>query len=199
MYACISIIVISLCLFENHLDQSYPTELEIKDKTESNTFTSYLDLFLPIESGGQLFTSLYLERNESNFHITSLPFPTSNIQFSPAYDVLSHNSSDMPGLVPLINVLFWRWSGDFPITFSDRDMSRNVWNRLLRSSTVDTGIFSNKMKSNSPEHYITFCMMTICSDTPYWSDITQTCDPNTLLNFITEFHFLAICLRFLKW
>ena len=47
----------------------------------------------------------------------------------PPMAFLSHNSSDTPGLAPLMNVLFWGRC-DFPISFSGRDMSRNVWNRL---------------------------------------------------------------------
>ena len=136
IYACISIIIISFCLFENHLGQSYPTELEIKDTTESNTFASFLDLFLPIESGGQFFTSLYLERNESNFHITSLPFPTSmHIPFSPAYGVLSHNSSDMPGLVPLINVFILK---------AERRLSNNL---------LGQGYVTERLKSSLRKFY----------------------------------------------
>ena len=48
--------------FENYLGQMYPAELEIKDTTESNTYASYLDLLLSIESDGQLRTSLYDKR-----------------------------------------------------------------------------------------------------------------------------------------
>ena len=47
----------------------------------------------------------------------------------PPMAFLSHNLSDTPGLAPLMNVLFWGRC-DFPISFSGRDMSRNVWNRL---------------------------------------------------------------------
>ena len=52
---------------------------------------------------------------------------TSNLR--PPMAFLSHNSSDTPGLARLMNVLSWGRC-DFPISFSDRDMSRNVWNRL---------------------------------------------------------------------
>ena len=38
---------------------------------------------------------------------------------------LSHNSSDTPGIAPLMDVLFWGRC-DFPISFSGRDMSRNL-------------------------------------------------------------------------
>ena len=47
----------------------------------------------------------------------------------PPLPFLYHNSSDTPGLAPLMNVLFWG-RRDFPISFSGRDMSRNVWNCL---------------------------------------------------------------------
>ena len=47
----------------------------------------------------------------------------------PPMTFLSHNLSDTPGLAPLMNVLFWGRC-DFPISFSGRDMLRNVWNRL---------------------------------------------------------------------
>ena len=65
----------------------YPTELEIKDTTESNTSASYSDLLLSIESDGQLRTSLYDKRDDFNFHITNFPFLSSNIPSSPAYGV----------------------------------------------------------------------------------------------------------------
>ena len=79
--------------FENYLGQMYSPELEIKDKTESNTFASYLDLLLSIGRDVQLHTSLYDKCDDFNFHITNFPFPSSNIPSS-------------PGLGPLINVLF---------------------------------------------------------------------------------------------
>ena len=58
---------------------------------------------------------------------------------------LSNNSSDMLGLAPLMNVLLWGRC-DFPISFSDRDMSRNVWNCLWRSSMVGTGNLPSKIE-----------------------------------------------------
>ena len=73
--------------FDNYLGQMYTAELEIKDTTENNTFASYLDLLLSIESNGQLRTSLYDKRDDFNFHITNFPFLSSNIPSSPAYGV----------------------------------------------------------------------------------------------------------------
>ena len=73
--------------FENYLGQMYPAELEIKDTTESTTSASYLDLLLSIGRDGQLHTSIYDKRDDFNFHITNLPFLSSNIPSSPAYGV----------------------------------------------------------------------------------------------------------------
>ena len=75
--------------FLNYLGQMYPAELEIKDKTESNTSASYLDLHLSIERDGQLRTSLYDKRDYFNFHTTNFPFRSSNIPSSHAYGVFS--------------------------------------------------------------------------------------------------------------
>ena len=71
--------------FKNYLSQMYPVELEIKDATESNTSVSYLDLRLTIGRDGQLHTSIYDKRDDFNFHITNVPFLSSNIPVSPAY------------------------------------------------------------------------------------------------------------------
>ena len=84
----------------------YPAELEIKDTTESNTSAFYFDLLLSIGTDGQLRTSLYDKREYFNFLITNFPFLSSNIPSSPASGVLYHSSYDMPGLAPLMNVLF---------------------------------------------------------------------------------------------
>ena len=138
--------------FQNYLGQMYPTELEIKDTTESNTSASFLDLLLSIGRDGQLWSSLYDKRADFNFHITNFPFLSSNIPPSPAYGVLSHSSYGMPGLPPLMSVLFWE-RRDFLVSVSGRDMSGNVWNRPSGSSMVGMGISSNIMKSPSPKCY----------------------------------------------
>ena len=62
---------------------------------------------------------------------------------------LSHNSSDMPGLATLINVLFWGRC-DFQISFPGRDISRIVWSRLYRRSMVGTLIVPNNMRFSLP-------------------------------------------------
>ena len=111
--------------FENYLGQMYPAELKIKDTIESTT--SYLDLLLSIERDGQLYTSIYDKRDDLNFQIANLPFLSSNIPSSPACGVLFLNLYDTSGLAPRMNVLFWG-PDDFPISYSNRDTSRNDWN-----------------------------------------------------------------------
>ena len=108
---------------------------------------------------------------------------------------LSHNSYGMPGLAPLMNVLFWG-RGDFYLSSSDRDMSWNVWNRPSGSFMVDMGISSNIMKSPSPKCYITFLDMTMYNDTLNWSDITPICELITELDFITDFDLITKFWRF---
>ena len=65
----------------------YPPELEIKDTTESFTSASYFDLLLSVGRDGQLRTSLYDKRNGFNFHITNVPFLSSNNRYSHASGV----------------------------------------------------------------------------------------------------------------
>ena len=83
----------------------YPTELEIKDMTESNTSASYLDLLLLIGRDGQLHIFLYDKRDNFNFHITNFPF-LSNIQSLLAYGIFILQVIGMPGLAPLMNAFF---------------------------------------------------------------------------------------------
>ena len=67
--------------------QNICNEEKTRNKTESNTSASYLDLPLSIERDGQLHTSIYDKRDDFNFHITNFPFLGSNIPTSPAYSV----------------------------------------------------------------------------------------------------------------
>ena len=99
----------------------YPPELEIKDTTESNTSASYFDLLLSFGKDGQLRTSLYDKRDDFNFHIKTFRSWVATSHLCPPMAFLSQNSSDMPGLAPLMNVLFWE-RRDFTTSFSGRDM-----------------------------------------------------------------------------
>ena len=92
--------------FDNYLGQMYPAELEIKDTTESNTSASYLDLLLSIESDGQLRTSLYDNMTTSTSISQTFRSWVEIFHLRQPMVFLSHSSYGMPGLAPLMNVLF---------------------------------------------------------------------------------------------
>ena len=46
--------------FHSYVDTIYPSELEIKDSTESDTSASYLDILLEKDSNGNLTTKLHI-------------------------------------------------------------------------------------------------------------------------------------------
>jgi hypothetical protein len=73
--------------FGDCIDRIYPTELEIKDTTDTDRSASYLDLNLEIDSEGWLRTKLYDKRDDFNLPIVSFPFICSNIPAAPAYGV----------------------------------------------------------------------------------------------------------------
>ena len=118
--------------FENYLGQMYPPEIEISVRCIPLNLRSKTrrraTLLLP--------TWIYFCQSVGAVNFT-LPFTTSvtilisilqtfcswaaTSHLRPPMAFLSHNSSDTPGLAPLINVSFWGRC-DFPIGFSGRDM-----------------------------------------------------------------------------
>ena len=86
-----------------------------------------------------------------------LNFDHKMLQFMPAISIetstkiLSLKLYVTPGLAPRMNVLFWG-PGDFPVSYSNRDTSRNAWNRHSGSFMVDTGILFSNMKYPSNEY-----------------------------------------------
>ena len=81
-----------------YLGQMYLTKLEVKDTTESNTSSSYLDLLKSIGRDGHF--ALPLTTSMTISISIFKPLATSNLR---------------PAM-----------SSDFPISFSDRDLSLNV-------------------------------------------------------------------------
>ncbi|KAK3093216.1 hypothetical protein FSP39_012788 [Pinctada imbricata] len=73
--------------FADYLSSIYPSELEVKETTETNNSASYLDIMLSYDTDGHMNTSLYDKRDDFNFSITNFPFLNSNIPSSPAYGV----------------------------------------------------------------------------------------------------------------
>ena len=72
--------------FRDYLHLIYPTELEIKETTDTTSSASYLDLYLYIDNG-RLRSKLYDKRDDFNFPIVNFPFLSGNIPTSPAYGV----------------------------------------------------------------------------------------------------------------
>jgi hypothetical protein len=54
------------------LDHIYPSELEIKDTTDTERTAGYLELHLETANEGQLRTKLYDERDDFNFPIVNI-------------------------------------------------------------------------------------------------------------------------------
>ena len=81
------------------------------------------------------------------------------------------------GLAPCMDVLSWG-RRDFQISFSNRDTSKNAWNRHWRSFMVDTGILSTIWSfplTNVKWHSVAW---KYTMTTPYWSDFV----PNSTFN-----------------
>ena len=112
---------------------------------ESNTSASYLDLLLSIGRDGQLHSSIYDKRDDFNFHITIFRSWVAIYQPRPPMASLFRSLYGMPGLAPRMDVLSWG-RRDFQLSFSNRDTSRNAWNRHWGSFMINTGILSNNMK-----------------------------------------------------
>ena len=72
----------------------------------------------------------------------------------------------------------------------------NVWDRLLGSSIVGTGILSNNMMSPSPECYTAFWMITTHSDTLNWSSITPILTLLLILTLLPNLTFYLIARGF---
>ena len=128
----------------------YPIELDIKDATESNISTAYMDLLLSIRSDGQLHVNFPFTTNmmismsilqtirswAGIFYLR----PSTRIAF------LFYVSNDMSVLAPLINVLF-RDTRGFSLNFLNGNMSWNSWSCHCGSSMFDTEILLNNLNS----------------------------------------------------
>ena len=112
---------------ENYLGQMYSSKQKVKDTTESNTSASYLNFILLIRRDGQFFTSSFDKSDDFSLISISQLFRSlaAIYHLRPPMASLSHSLYDMPGLAPLMNVLF-QGRHDFQISFSNRDTSRNA-------------------------------------------------------------------------
>ena len=115
----------------------------------------------------------------------------------PPMEFLSHNSSDTPGLAPLMNVLFWGRC-DFPISFSGRDMSRERFTSSLRK-------FYGRYDDRTKQYEVPLSRMLHKHSgwwphtvTPFIDKILHRFLTVTDLDLITEFDFYLIVQSFHK-
>ena len=71
---------------KDYITSIYPSDLELKETTESNITCSFLDLLL-FNDGGILKSKVYDKRDDFNFDIVNYPYISSNIPINPAYGV----------------------------------------------------------------------------------------------------------------
>ena len=69
------------------VDRIYSIVLEIKDTINTESYVSYFDLHLEIDSECRFKTKLYHKRDDFNFTIANFPFMCSSIPAAPAYGV----------------------------------------------------------------------------------------------------------------
>ena len=120
--------------FGDFVDRIYPIEFEIKDTTDTDRSTSYLDLHLEIDSEGRLRMKLYDKRDDFNFPIVNFPFICSNISAASAYGVY---------ISQLIR--YSRACGSYQ-DFLDRDL-------LLTRKLLNQGFLLVKLKSSLRTFY----------------------------------------------
>ncbi|CAC5383024.1 unnamed protein product [Mytilus coruscus] len=105
--------------FSQYLNLVFPSELEMKDTTDTRRTASYLDLFLHIDTDGRLHIKIYDERDDFNTSIINFSFLASNI-------TLSHRiwCLHLSGYVMLVHV--------HTILTSYTGNCRNCSNRVMR-------------------------------------------------------------------
>ena len=99
-----------------------------------------------------------------------------------------HNGYDMPGLAPRLNDSFWVLC-DFHKSFSNSDMSGDVWNRLSGSFMINIWNLIKQYEVSPPKCYMTFWDMTTYSDILHYSHISLNRDLDTDLDLIADADF----------
>ena len=73
--------------FRYYVYDKYPVELEIKETTDDQYRSSFIDLLLNIEKDSRLRVKIYDKRDDFNFDIVNFPFLCGNVPQSPSYGV----------------------------------------------------------------------------------------------------------------
>ena len=109
--------------FSQYLYLIYPSELEIKDSTDSRRTDSYLDLFLNIDTDGRLHTKIYEKLDDFNFPIINFPFLSSNIPSASTWCL--HISIDTYVILVLVHTIQTSYTGVC-------SLRRNCSNKVMR-------------------------------------------------------------------
>ena len=131
--------------FENYLGQMYP--VDSRSKTRQRATLLHLTWIYFCRSGGTVnFTLPFMTNVTISISISQIfRSCVAILQPRPPMASLFRSLYGMPGLAPRMDVLS-RGRRDIQISFSNRDTSRNAWNRHWGSFMVDTGILSNNIK-----------------------------------------------------
>ena len=73
--------------FGDYFKEIYPSQQTVEKANTSDDPANYLDLIFIIESNNRLYTKLYDNHDDFDFHIVNFPFLSSNIPSSPSYGV----------------------------------------------------------------------------------------------------------------
>ena len=176
----------------------YPAKLDIRDTTENTHSVSYLGLLLSI---GRDFKLPFMTNEMISISI-SQTFRSREVIFHLRRPLafLSLSLYDTPGLAPRMNTLCWE-PGDFQVSYSNKDISLNAWNRHSGTFMVDTGTLCSNMNSPSHEYYMTFWPLISYSDSPTdWTfHITNFPFLSTLLPILTFTDLRVFSMEILQW
>ena len=73
--------------FSDNVYDIYPVELEIKETTDDQYHSLFLDLLLEIDKDSRLRVKIYDKWDDFNFDIVNFPFICENVPKSPSYGV----------------------------------------------------------------------------------------------------------------
>ena len=132
--------------FELYHKDIYPPELTLNKENPDDQNTNFLDLHITIEDG-VFKTKLYDKRNNFGFHITRLPYKTSNIPNKMFYTTIAaeclricRSTSDLEPAINSIKTLFLRMK----LQGAETDKFNNSINRIFNKHNIYDKYNTNK-------------------------------------------------------
>ena len=140
----------------------------------------------------QLRNSLYVKRDDFNFHNTNFPFLSSNIPSSPVHGVFISQLIRYTRACFFYECFILR-AVRLSCKLLGQGYVRNVWNRPAGKSMVDIGISYNIMKPSFPNNtwHSGTCSYTLTPSIDQTFDLILTLLPSwSLLLFLTLYYYL---------